>query len=80
MNKKNNPKISYDKQAGVFSIEMKHVKSVDSDIQGNMVIDYDKKGEVVRVNLYDFSFSQFRQNLKTFKNFTQNFKLPFLVR
>lgn len=78
--KNSDPKISYDKQAGVLSIEVKQVKSVDSDIQGNMVIDYDKKGEVVRVNLYDFSFSQFRQNLKTLKNFSHNFKFPFLVR
>lgn len=67
-------KISYNKQAGVLSIEVKRVRSVDSDIQGNTVIDYDKKGEVVRVNLYDFSFSQFRQNLRTLKNFSQNFK------
>lgn len=81
MNKKmNNPKISYDKQAGVLSIEMKRVKSVDSDVQGNMVIDYDKKGEVVRVNLYNFSFAQFRQNLKAIENFSRHLKLPFLAR
>ena len=59
---------------------MKHGKSVDSDISGNVVIDYDKKGEVVRVNLYNFSFASFRENLKTLKSFTQSFKLPFLVR
>ena len=78
--KKSNPKISYNKESQVLSIEMKKVKSADSDIQGNMVIDYDKKGEVVRVNLYNFSFAEFRENLKTLKNFTRSFKLPFLVR
>ena len=78
--KKNNPKILYDKQAGVLSIEMKHAKSVDSDIQNNVVIDYDKKGEVVRVNLYNFSFDEFRDNAKSLKDFAQSFKLPFLVR
>ncbi len=78
--KKSNPKISYDKESSVLSIEMKRAKSIDSDIQGNVVIDYDKKGDVVRVNLYNFSFTEFRDNLKTLKNFAQNFKLPFLVR
>ncbi|KKR61549.1 hypothetical protein A2643_04140 [Candidatus Nomurabacteria bacterium RIFCSPHIGHO2_01_FULL_39_220] len=77
---KQNQKISYDKESEVLSIEMKHGKSVDSDISGNVVIDYDKKGEVVRVNLYNFSFASFRENLKTLKSFTQSFKLPFLVR
>ena len=78
--KKSNPKISYDKESSVLSIEMKRAKSIDSDLQGNVVIDYDKKGDVVRVNLYNFSFTEFRDNLKTLKNFAQNFKLPFLVR
>lgn len=77
---KKNQKISYDKEASVLSIEMKRAKSVDSDIQGNVVIDYDKKGEVVRVNLYNFSFSQFRDNLKTLKSVARTFNLPFLVR
>ena len=79
MNKKN-PKISYDKEASVLSIEMKQVKSVDSDIQGNVVIDYDKKGEVVRVNFYNFSFAEFQENVKILKNFTRSLKLPLLVR
>ena len=77
---KNNSKISYDKESKVLSIEMKHAKSVDSDIQGNVVIDYDKKGEVVRVNLYNFTFDEFRENVKTLKNFTRSLNLPFLVR
>ena len=79
MNKKN-PKISYDKGSGVLSIEMKPGKSADSDLAGNVVIDYDKKGDVIRVNLYNFSFALFRENAKILKNFTRNFKLPFLVR
>lgn len=78
--KKNNQKISYDKSSQVLSIQMKRGKSVDSDIQGNMVIDYDKKGEVVRVNLYHFSFDDFRENVKILKNFTRSLNLQFLVR
>ena len=68
MNKKN-PKISYDKESSVLSIEMKQVRSIDSDIKGNVVIDYDKKGEVVRVNLYNFSFARFQDSLKPLKHF-----------
>lgn len=78
MNKKN-PKISYNKESEVLSIEIKQEKSVDSDINGNIVIDYNKKGEAVRVNLYNFSFASFRENTKTFRNFIQGFKLPSLV-
>ncbi|KKQ01504.1 MAG: hypothetical protein US18_C0046G0007 [Parcubacteria group bacterium GW2011_GWB1_36_5] len=77
---KQNMKISYDKESEVLSIEIKRRKSVDSDIAGNVVIDYDKKGEAVRVNLYNFSFDLFRDNAKFFKNFTSGFKLPSLVR
>ena len=77
---KKNQKISYDKESKVLSIEMKRGKSFDSDIAGNVVIDYDKKGEAVRVNLYNFSFAVFRENAKTLKNFIRSFKVPFLVR
>ncbi|MEK7128019.1 MAG: DUF2283 domain-containing protein [Patescibacteria group bacterium] len=72
---KKNPKISYDKESKVLSIEMKRGKSFDSDIAGNVVIDYDKKGEAMRVNLYNFSFNMFRENMKTFKGFTRSFNI-----
>lgn len=77
---KNNIKISYDKESEVLSIEAKRGKSVDSDIQGNIVIDYDKKGDIVRMNLYKFSFDKFRDDLKVVKNFARSFKLPFVAR
>lgn len=66
---KNHPKISYDKESKVLSIMFRKSKSADSDIQGNIVIDYDKKGEVVRLNLYDFSFAGFRNGFKALKDF-----------
>ena len=40
-----------DKDSKVLSINMKKAKSVDSDIHGNVVVDYDKQGNAVRVNL-----------------------------
>ena len=54
------PKISYDLESKVFSIQIKAGKSVDSDIQGNLVVDYDEKGNILRINFYDFNFSRFR--------------------
>lgn len=78
--KENNIKISYDKESEVFSVEMKKAKSIDSDILGNVVIDYDKKGKVVRVNFYNFDFSAFKKNLEVIKNFARKFRAPLLVR
>jgi len=78
--KKKNIKISYDKETEVFSVEMKKAKSVDSDILGNVVIDYDKKGKVVRVNFYNIDFSSFKESLRVIKNFTRKFRAPLLVK
>ena len=70
--KKIKPIVSYDKESKVLSIELKNVKSVDSDLAGNVVIDYDKNGEAVRVNFYDFNFNDFRSNAKSLKDFATN--------
>lgn len=67
--KKPRPKIAYDKESEVLSIQIGKGKSTDSDIQNNAVIDYNEKGEIVRVNLYKFSFSDFTENLPTLKTF-----------
>ncbi|MFI5205452.1 MAG: DUF2283 domain-containing protein [Candidatus Paceibacterales bacterium] len=57
------PKIIYDKDARVLSWQLKAGKSVDSDIDDSVVIDYDKKGKIVRINFYNFSL----QSLKKYK-------------
>ena len=74
MNKKN-IKISYDKNGQVLSLELGREKSVDSDIQDNVVLDYDKKGKIVRINLYDFSFEQFRSKRSALKKFSRELVL-----
>lgn len=63
------PDIIFDKDSQALSIEMSKKKSVDSDIQGNVVVDYDSKGNIVRINLYQFSFDLFRSNLRVLKSF-----------
>ena len=78
--KKSNQKIIYDKENGVLVIELKRAKSVDSDIQGNAVIDYGKDGEVVRLNLYNFSLDAFRENADALKRFGRRSGAAFSVR
>lgn len=58
---KKKQRIEYDRESRVLSIEMRGGKSIDSDIHDNLVIDYDKAGRVVRVNLYGVDFSAFRE-------------------
>lgn len=72
MKKANKQTISYDKESKVLSIKMSEQKSIDSDISNNIVIDYDKNKNVVRVNFYDFSFEEFRSGIKAIRDFAQN--------
>ena len=62
-------KVIYDEQSQVLSWELKKGKSVDSDIDGNVVIDYDKKGSIVRINFYQVNFNDFKQHKKDFLRF-----------
>lgn len=64
--------ISYNKESKVLSIQMSNQKSIDSDIADNVVIDYDKNKNVVRVNFYDFNFEDFRSGIKAIRDFAQN--------
>jgi len=59
------PKIQYDSESQVFSIQMSQKKSIDSDIQGNLVVDYDSQGKIVRINIYQVNFENFEQSLKS---------------
>lgn len=74
------PKISYDKESEVMLIEMKKGKSVDSDIHGNIVIDYDKKGDAMRVNFYSFNFDSFKNGLKAIKEFSKRSEVALSVK
>lgn len=64
------PSISYDPEAEVLSIELSPEPSVDSDIQGNVVIDYGEKGNAIRVNIYQFNFDDFKKQEKDLKKFS----------
>ncbi|MBU6389647.1 DUF2283 domain-containing protein [Patescibacteria group bacterium] len=63
------PSISYDPESEVLSIELVREPSVDSDMQGNVVIDYGVKGKPVKINIYKFSFENFKKSEKDLKKF-----------
>ena len=78
--KKQNPKIEYDRENQILSLKVGGGRSVDSDIRGNVVIDYDKKGLAVGVNVYNFSFDAFRENRRSIEKFAKSRRTPLLVR
>ncbi len=78
--KKNKPKISYDKESKVLMVELKPAKSADSDIHGNVVIDYNKKGEAIRVNFYQFNFEEFAKGLRSLKEFARDSRAALIAR
>mgnify|MGYP001616286707 CR=1 FL=1 len=80
MNKKNNIKISYDKESEVLSMDFIKSKSSDSDINGNVVIDYDKNGKIVRLNVYSFSFDDFQEVRDDIKVFSRRVSASVLVK
>ncbi|MBI4272978.1 DUF2283 domain-containing protein [Candidatus Uhrbacteria bacterium] len=54
-------KISFDKDSHILSIRFKKKKSVDSEVQDNVVIDYDKDGAVVNIDVMGISIDEFRR-------------------
>jgi hypothetical protein len=69
--KQRRPKAIYDKESQVLSWLLSNKKSVDSNIQANVVIDYDKAGKIVRINFYDFNFEDFKAIKKPIKHLTK---------
>ncbi|MDP3735387.1 MAG: DUF2283 domain-containing protein [bacterium] len=65
-----NPKIFYDKESNVLIIEVKKGRSFDSDVFGNLVLDYDKRGRAMRVNLYDVDFDRFSEQRSALQEFS----------
>jgi uncharacterized protein YuzE len=52
-------KISYDKDSHIISIRFKNKKSVDSDVQDNIVIDYDQEGAIINLDIMGVSMDEF---------------------
>ena len=52
------PKIQYKPDVKILSIRLSDRKSVDSDIQGNAVLDYDRHGNLVNIDVLEINIEQ----------------------
>lgn len=52
-------KLEYDPEVKILKIRFGRGKSVDSDIIGNLVLDYDKNGNLVNADVMDISLEDF---------------------
>lgn len=55
------PKISYDPQSRILSIKLSRAASVDSDVRGNVAVDYDAHRIPVRLDIMDCSLGEFHR-------------------
>ena len=46
-------KISYDPEVKILSIRLQKTKSVDSELKENVVLDYDKNGRLVNIDIME---------------------------
>lgn len=46
-------KIEYDENSRVLKLRLKEVASVDSEVKGNVVMDFDSEGELVNIDVMD---------------------------
>lgn len=46
--------ISYDPEVEILSIRLSDEQSVDSDLEGDLVIDYDKNRNIVNLEIMNF--------------------------
>jgi uncharacterized protein YuzE len=53
------PIIKYDREANILFIRFSKKKSVDSEVKGNVVIDYDENGEIVAIEIMKISLDEF---------------------
>jgi uncharacterized protein YuzE len=53
------PKVNYDKKVDILNMKFSDEKSVDSEMQGNLVVDYGKDGDIVNIEVMGFSLENF---------------------
>jgi len=54
-------KITYDKQARVLGFRLSAKKGVDSEVEDTVVIDRDKDGNIVNIEIMDVGIDEFRK-------------------
>ena len=55
------PKIDYDQETNIMTIKISGKKSVDSDMQKNIVVDYDKDGNIAKIEIMNIDLSEFEK-------------------
>lgn len=63
------PKINYDQEAKIMTIQIGGGKSIDSDIQDNVVVDYDRKGEITKIEIMNVGLNEFKKSERILENF-----------
>lgn len=53
------PQIKYDQKVNILKIRLSNKKSVDSDVKNNIVVDYDKNGEIVNIEIMNVNLNEF---------------------
>lgn len=53
------PKIKYHKKEKILSLRLGEGRSVDSDIRGNVVVDYDASGRAVNIDIMSINLNDF---------------------
>ncbi len=61
------PKIKIDPKIKILSIKLSNRKSVDSEIKGNVVFDFDEKGEITKIEIMNFSLEDFGKKAEIFE-------------
>ena len=61
------PEIHYNPSVKILSIRFKKSKSVDSDIKDNVVLDYDKDGHLVNIDIMDVNIEDIVKSSKSIK-------------
>ena len=77
---KQKQKIDINQKDGVVSIQVRPGRGVESDMSGNVVIDYDRQGRVVKVNIYSIDFDAFREHRQALKHFGHAANMPVAFR
>ncbi len=70
------PKINYDQETGILTIKVSNKKSVDSDAQKNVVVDYDKDGNIARIEIMNVNLNEFEKE----KTYLESFLVAEKVR
>lgn len=54
-------KVTYDREAKILLFHLSSKKSIDSDVQDNVVVDRDKDGNIVNIEIMDIGIDQFKR-------------------